>query len=129
MLFFYKLIYGEFFHPSLDDLMALSALVPWNLPYLENFWFRICTQVIFFAKPCILNVWQCSEYAPVLKTSHYFLYQPYAMHCIKHIHNFGILELCVLKHGKAFWILRYIHTYWSIIKTYSDLFKHVKQPL
>ena len=86
------------------------------------------TGIILFAKCCILNVRQCSEYV-----------------CLDNCSIICTMTLCYLLHQtySEFWhiqrsvfympaysnIFSFIETYSHIVKAYSDLFRHIQHPV
>ena len=87
--------------------------------------------IILFAKDSILNVWLCFEYISVSITAQWFVQWPYAKYytdCIKYIQN--SVYSVIYGHIQAYAaLLRHIHIYWSIIKSYSGLFRHIQHPV
>ena len=66
-----------------EDLLGYSGILLGIQPH---------SGIILFAKRCILNVWQCSEYASSSITTKKFVQWPYAMFCIRLIQNSGIFR-------------------------------------
>ena len=99
-----------------------------SIPCSEKFLVtHLHSGIILSVKRSILNIWHCSEYASTLVTVPYVQW-PYAMFCIRHIHNysdmFNTLFFCFF-----FWYMPAYSIIFSVIKAYSGLSMHIQHPV
>ena len=101
--------------------ISRSALVQRNLPCPEKF-LVVCLHsgIVLFAKCCILDVWQCFEYASVSITAYKFVQWSYSMY----IQNSGLFRNLFIQVYAG--IFKNIQHYLGIFTNIETLLWHIQ---